>query len=82
MGLKIIKPHQCFLERSHAVMIELEIIPNKSYVYLDKNKSLGHLDTKICKTKIMKIFIRKYNTIYRIKCIADNKTQIFIAFIT
>ena len=25
----------------------------------------------------MKIFIRKYNTIYRIKCNADNKTQRF-----
>ena len=28
-----------------------EIIPTKAYAYLDKNKSLGHLDTKICKTK-------------------------------
>ena len=33
------------------------MIPTKAYAYLDKNKSLGHLDTKICKTKIMKFFL-------------------------
>ena len=31
--------------------------PTNAYAYLDKNKSLGHLDTKICKTKIMKFFL-------------------------
>ena len=49
--------------------------PTNAYAYLDKNKSLGHLDTKICKTKIMKFFSE--NRIYRIKCNADNKTQNF-----
>ena len=28
-----------------------------AYAYLDKNKSLGHLETKIYKTKIMKFYI-------------------------
>ena len=43
-----------------------------------KTKSLDRLDKKkICKTKIMKIFLRKYNTIYRIKCNRDNKTRSF-----
>ena len=33
--------------------------PTNAYAYLDKNKSLGHLDTKICKTKLMKFFLEK-----------------------
>ena len=78
MDLKTIKLHRCSLERYHDVLIELKRkISTKAYAYLDKNKFLGHLDTKICKTKIMKIFIRKYSTIYKIKCNADNKIQSF-----
>ena len=58
MNLKIIKPHQFSLERSHAVVTELKNngLWTKACVYLDKNNSLGHLDKKISKTKMMKLF--------------------------
>ena len=31
-----------------------KIVPTKAYAYLDKKKSLGHLDTNISKPNIMK----------------------------
>ena len=72
MDLKIIKHYQCSLERSHALLINLKNNPIQDLCLLDKNKSLGHLDRKICKTKIMTIF---FNTICTTRCNSDNKTQ-------
>ena len=72
MDLKIIKPYQWSLERSHDLLINLKNNSIQDLCLLDKNKSLGHLDTKIGKTKIMKIF-----TICATRCNSDNKTQSF-----
>ena len=60
MDLKISKPRQCSLERSHTVLINLKNNSIRGLCLLDKKKSLGHLDTKICKTKLMKIFLTQF----------------------
>ena len=50
------------------------ILPTKAYAYLDKNKTLGLLDTNL-QNQNNEDFFSKYYTIDRIKCNADNKTQ-------
>ena len=61
---------------SYCINWTKNLIQTKAYHYLDKNKSLGLLDTKISKTKVMKDLLEN-NAIYIIKCNADNKTQSF-----
>ena len=54
--------------------LNLRIIPTKAYAYLDKNKSLGLLNQNL-QNQNNEDFFSKYNTIYWIKCNAENKTQ-------
>ena len=44
MDSKVIKAHQCSLEKSYAVSIELT---SDNWSFLDKNRPLGHLVTNI-----------------------------------
>ena len=79
MDPKIIEPHQCSLERSHAISIELlkSLISTKIEPYLDKHRCLGLLHTKICKRKIMKIFLENIRpfTEYVIQTIKSLKCE-------
>ena len=58
--------------------LNLKIIPTKAYPYLDKNQSLGLLDKKVCRTKIMKIFLENMTQVMQYNVYnADNITQSF-----
>ena len=59
MDSKVIKPHQCFLKRSYAVLIELNIKFQPRFSpksNLDRHRSSGLLDTKIYRNKAIRIF--------------------------
>ena len=71
MGLNIIKPQQCSLERSHVVLIELKesLLRPKKILKSSRNKNFQNHNNED--------LFRKYIAIYRIKSNADNKTQSF-----
>ena len=47
MGSKVIKFHQCSLEKFHAASIEINSEYNQGLTFLDKNRSLGQLVTNV-----------------------------------
>ena len=62
MDSKVLKSNQCSLERSHALLIEVNSeFWSRSSTFLHKSKSLGLLVTKTYKNRTMKISLLNYS---------------------
>ena len=76
MDLKIIKPH---IARKGIMLywLNLKNNSNQRLCLFRQKQILRSSRHKNLQNQNNEVFFRKYNTIYRIKCNADNKTQSF-----
>ena len=60
MDSKVIKSHQCPLERCHAYLWNLILNSNQRVALFRKNRSLGLTETKLCKIRAKEISLFNY----------------------
>ena len=77
MNLKIIKPHHALWKGLMLYWLNLKNNSNQGLCLFRQKQILRSSRHKNLQNQNNEVFFRKYNTIYRMKCNANNKTQSF-----